>query len=89
MATIVEYTGAKEPENFYPWHIVSPPHSSPCCFSEMEEIGEAHAVERWECVYKRCRICGFTVQAILRPIPDAALAADLRKALDRAFRRNT
>ena len=41
MATIVEYTDRKVPRNRYPRRIVSPSHSSPCCFSDMEELGGA------------------------------------------------
>jgi hypothetical protein len=88
MPTIVEYTNAKSPENRYPWYIVSPPRSGPCCFSEMEEIGEVQREEQWEWVYKRCRTCGFTVQVILRQLPDDALVARLRSELQRSFRRN-
>jgi len=88
MPTIVEYTNRKLPENLYPWHIVSPADSGPCCFSAMEEIGDAQREERWEFVYKRCRMCGFTVQMILRRVPDEALIAALRKELEHSFRRN-
>lgn len=88
MSTIVEYTDKKPPENLYPWLIVSPPRSGPCCFSEMEEIGTAQRYGRWEVVYKRCRRCGFTVRVILRECPDPELVAGLRTLLDRSFRRN-
>lgn len=88
MPTIVEYTNRKPPENLYPWHIVSPADSRPCCFFDMEEIGEPRREERWEYVYKRCRTCGFTVQMILRRVPDEALLARLRKELHHSFRRN-
>jgi uncharacterized Fe-S cluster-containing MiaB family protein len=54
----------------------------------MEEIGDAQRAERWEFVYKRCRMCGFTVQMILRRVPDEALIASLRKELELSFRRN-
>jgi len=87
MPTIVEYTNTKPPENRYPWRIVSPSRSGSCCFSEMEEIGEVQHEERWECVYKRCRRCGFTVQMILREIRDDAEFARLRRLLQRSFRR--
>ncbi len=87
MATIVEYSNAKTPENHYPWHIISPSSSGPCCFSEMEEIGDVNREERWEWVYKRCRMCGFTVQVILRPIQDDAVLSRLRAMLHRSFRR--
>ena len=88
MRTIVKYTNAAPPENLYPQQIVSPSRSGPCCFYEMEDIGEAQRDERWEYVYKRCRRCGFTVQAILRTVPNEALAAKLRSDLRRMFRRN-
>jgi hypothetical protein len=88
MSTIVEYTNGKPPENLYPWRIVSPARSGPCCFCEMEEIGETQREERWEYVYKRCRQCGFTVQVILREVPNEALVARLRKELQHSFRRN-
>lgn len=88
MATIVEYTDQKAPQNFYPERIVSPPHSGPCCFSDMEEIGMSQDEGRWVYQYKRCRKCGFTVRVILREIPDAALVSDLRQILATAFQRN-
>ncbi|RPI06400.1 MAG: hypothetical protein EHM71_11810 [Zetaproteobacteria bacterium] len=87
MPTIVRYTDTASPENRYPWRIVSPSHSSACCFLEMEEIGELHREARWECVYKRCRRCGFTVQMILREIRDDAEFARLRRLIQRSFRR--
>ena len=87
MSTIVEYTDTKPPENRYPWRIISPSRSSPCCFSEMEGIGEVRHEERWEYVYKRCKSCGFTVQMILHEVADTTALARLRTLLDRAFRR--
>ena len=39
MQTIIEYTNTKVPENRFPSQIVSPPQSSSCCFSAMEEVG--------------------------------------------------
>jgi hypothetical protein len=88
MATIVEYTDQEPPRNLYPHRIVSPVRSRPCCFSDMEEIGEAQPDHRWVFQYRRCRTCGFSVRVILREIPDAALAADLRMILKSAFVRN-
>lgn len=88
MSTIVEYSDKKPPENLYPWLIVSPTRSGPCCFSEMDEIGTAERNGRWESVYKRCRTCGFAVSVILRESTDAALAAGLRTILDHSLRRN-
>lgn len=88
MPTIVKYTNETPPENLYPWQIVSPSRSGPCCFFEMEEIGETQRDGRWEYVYKRCWRCGFTVQVILRTVPNEVLAAKLRSDLRRMFRRN-
>jgi hypothetical protein len=87
MATIVEYTEGKTPVNGFPDRIISPPRSGPCCFSDMEEIGAAQEEGRWVYRYKRCRTCGFTVRMIQRELPDAALAADLRRTLATTFRR--
>lgn len=64
-----------------------PPRSGPCCFSEMEEIGEPMAQGRWVFRYKRCRLCGFAVRIILREVPEAALVAELRKTLTSASTR--
>ena len=89
METIVEYTEHKPPENRYPHRIVSPPRSSPCCFSTMEDVGGAARVGDWEYRYRRCRACGFTVRLILRPLPDEAFLANLRKELARSLVRNT
>jgi hypothetical protein len=88
MATIVEYTDQKRPKNQYPERIISPIRSGPCCFSDMEEIGKPQEDSRWVFQYKRCRKCGFTVRVILREIPDAALAAELRRTLANSFVRN-
>jgi hypothetical protein len=88
MPTIVEYTNQKRPRNLYPERIISPPRSGPCCFTDMQEIGELQEEGRWVYQYKRCRKCGFAVRVILREIPDAALAAELRKILANSFVRN-
>jgi len=88
IATIVEYTDQKRPKNQYPERIISPVRSGPCCFSDMEEIGKSQEDSRWVFQYKRCKKCGFTVRVILREIPDAALAAELRKTLANSFVRN-
>jgi hypothetical protein len=88
MATIVEYTDEKQPKNLYPQRIVSPVRSGPCCFTDMEEIGKPQENGRWVFQYKRCRKCGFTLRVILREIPDAGLAAELRKILANSFVRN-
>jgi hypothetical protein len=88
MATIVEYTDQKRPKNLYPERIISPVRSGPCCFSDMEEVGKPQEDSRWVFQYRRCKKCGFTVRVILREIPDAALAAELRKTLANSFVRN-
>ena len=88
MATIVECTDRKVPRNRYPRRIVSPSHSSPCCFSDMEELGGAEQEGRWMVQYKRCRRCGFTVRVVLRHLPDTKLAAELRQILATSFQRN-
>ncbi len=88
MPTIVEYTDQKHPENLYPQRIISPPHSGPCCFSRMEEIGDLQREGNWEYRYKRCRTCGFAVRVIVREVPDEALLADLRQILAVSFQRN-
>jgi hypothetical protein len=88
MATIVEYTDRKKPKNDYPQRIVSPVRSGPCCFTDMEEVGKPQEDGRWVFQYKRCKKCGFALRVILREIPDAALAAELRKILANSFVRN-
>jgi hypothetical protein len=88
MATIVEYTDQKPPVNLYPRRIISPLRSGPCCFTEMEEIGDAQEDTRWIFQYKRCKKCGFAVRVIVREIPSEALIADLRNVLATAFVRN-
>lgn len=88
LATIVEYTDHKQPRNAYPQRIVSPVRSGPCCFTDMEEVGKPQEDGRWVFQYKRCRKCGFALRVILREIPDAALAAELRKILANSFVRN-
>ena len=88
MATIVEYNDRKEPQNMFPERIVSPTRSGPCCFSDMEQLGEPQEEGHWMYQYKRCRKCGFTVRVILREIPDQALIAELRGILATSFQRN-
>jgi hypothetical protein len=88
MATIVEYTDQKRAKNLYPKRIISPSQSSPCCFSDMEEVGTPLQDDRWIYQYKRCRSCGFSVRVIVREIPNDALAAELRRILATAFVRN-
>ena len=88
MATIVEYTDRKRPQNRYPERIISPTRPQPCCFSDMEELVTSHATDRWVFQYKRCRQCGFTVRVILREIPDEVLVGTLRHILATSFQRN-
>ncbi len=88
MATIVKYTDRERPKNQYPTQIISPPRSGPCCFSDMEDVGKPHRDSRWVYGYKRCRKCGFTVRVILQELPNAALAAELRRTLATSFVRN-
>ncbi len=88
MATIVEYTDQKVPQNLYPERIISPSRSKSCCFGDMEEIGTLQREGRWEYQYKRCRQCGFTVRLIRQELPDAALVAELRHILENSFQRN-
>ena len=88
MPTIVQYTDKTGPENLYPRRIISPPRSGPCCFSDMETIGEPEREGHWEYVYKRCRTCGFTVRVVLRELPNGALVAELRSLLEVSFQRN-
>ena len=89
MPTIVEYTDQKRPENLYPLRIISPPRCGPCCFSDMEEVGDPQEEGHWLFQYKRCRRCGFTVRVILREIQDAGLAAELRQTLAKSFVRDS
>jgi hypothetical protein len=72
MATIVEYTIQKPPENRYPIRIVSPPVSNPCCTnSSMERVGQIENDEGRTYYYRRCRKCGYTVRHFPVPVlPD-------------------
>jgi len=88
MPTIVTYTDREPASNQYPQRIVSPSRPGPCCFTDMEEVGPARYENRWEYQYRRCRQCGFAVRVILREIPDAALAQELRQILANSFVRN-
>ena len=88
MPTIVEYTDKKQPRNEYPNRIVSPATSGPCCFSDMEEIGELEVDDRWTFQYKRCRSCGFALRVIVRELPNQTLIKDLRHTLINSFVRN-
>ncbi len=81
MPTIVTYTDSHPPRIDFPRRIISPTHSSPCCFSAMETFGTASREERWEYAYRRCRTCGFTVRMFVRSFPDQADIAKLQKLL--------
>jgi hypothetical protein len=85
MPAIVKYTDRESATNEYPQRIVSPSRPGTCCFSDMEEIGAAEHDGRWVFQYRRCRACGFAVRIVLREIPDAALADELRRILATAF----
>jgi hypothetical protein len=87
MATIVRYTDQEPATNRFPERIVSPPRSSPCCFTDMDEVGTSQRDGRWVFQYRRCQQCGFTVRVILREIPDAARAEQLRQILAVTFSR--
>ncbi len=88
MATIVEYTDRKKPQNLYPERIISPSHSNPCCFSDMEDVGEPLQDGRWVFQYRRCQRCGFAVRVIVRELPDETLIKQLRDILATSFTRN-
>jgi hypothetical protein len=88
MCSIVTYTDRKPAQNLYPRRIVSPRMSGPCCFSDMELVGEPHSEGRWVFQYRRCRTCGFTVRVILRQVPDDALMAEVRKEFATLFMRS-
>ena len=87
MSSIVRYTDGAPAENFYPRRIVSPRKSGPCCFSDMELVGEPHAEGRSVFQYRRCRSCGFTVRVILRQLPDDAMMAAVRREFAALFMR--
>jgi hypothetical protein len=78
MPTIIEYSDTKQAQNQFPERIVSPMRSGPCCFSDMEGLGEPHVEGRWVYAYKRCRRCGFAVRVILREVPNADLIFNLQ-----------
>jgi hypothetical protein len=88
MPTIVRYTDSEPATNRYPERIVSPSRPGICCFSDMEELGDAENDGRWVFRYRRCRKCGFTVRVVLREIPDADLVNELRHILEISFVRN-
>jgi hypothetical protein len=54
----------------------------------MQEIGVPRDDGRWVFQYKQCRKYGFALRVILREIPDAALAAELRYTLQYHFTGN-
>jgi hypothetical protein len=88
MPTIIQYSRTQPPVNAYPHQIVSPPDPSACCFSAMEDIGEEQSDARWVFQYRRCQTCGYAVRFVLREIPNATLAGQLRQIFTTAFSRN-
>lgn len=64
MATIVEYNPNSNAANAYPRRIISPPFASPCCMSEMKQVGKLMKEDGWSFFYKRCGVCGYTVRHI-------------------------
>lgn len=83
MASIVEYSTTKPPENRYPDAIVSPTAASACCRDSREAVGEQKVEGRWITRYLRCRVCGFAVKVGLRQLPDEQANAALRALLTR------
>ncbi|MBI2902903.1 MAG: hypothetical protein HYY12_04880 [Candidatus Methylomirabilis oxyfera] len=71
MASIVEYNERKAAENAYPERIISPPQPNDCCFSGMKQLGDVEEDGNWLYVYKRCRVCGYTVRNFLMMSPKA------------------
>lgn len=71
MASIVEYDERKSAINAYPERIVSPPQPNDCCPSGMEQVGDVEEDGNWLYVYKRCRVCGYTVRHFLMMSPRA------------------
>lgn len=84
----MRYTDREHARNEYPYRIISPSRSGPCCLGPMEVIGEVHADGSALFQYQRCPHCGFTVRRVLEQLPDAALVAELRLLLERSFMRN-
>ncbi len=81
MSTIVEYTDTAPPQNHFPHRIVSPSHSSPCCFGRMETLGNPQTEGHYVFQYRRCCMCGFAVRAIVQLIPDHEAIASVRELL--------
>lgn len=84
MATIIEYTDARAPENQYPLRIISPRHSSPCCLTGMEDVGEPAVDGRWILQYRRCPRCGFAVRLVVRALPDTEAIAAVQSSFKAA-----
>lgn len=77
MPTIVRYSAQEAPVNQYPTAIVSPPHPSPCCLANMEQIGQVEQVnEHASFYYSRCTVCGFTVRKFPPSLRSSWLASD-------------
>lgn len=71
MAGIVEYDEQKQAINAYPERIISPPQPGDCCAAGMEQVGNVEEDGSWLYVYKRCRVCGYTVRHFLMMSPKA------------------
>ncbi|MEK6661300.1 MAG: hypothetical protein AABY63_05390 [candidate division NC10 bacterium] len=84
MASIVEYDERKSAINAYPGRIVSPPQPNDCCPSGMEQVGDVEEDGNWLYVYKRCRVCGYTVRHFLMMSPKALrkMRGDILRALN-------
>ncbi|HSB77558.1 MAG TPA: hypothetical protein VLM91_02125 [Candidatus Methylomirabilis sp.] len=52
-----------------------------------EELGVVCRQGQWEYAYPRCRTCGFTVQEIVRYLPDPVEIATLQKLFATVFSR--
>lgn len=79
MATIVEYSAEKQPQNAYPERIISPPSPGPCCFAYMERVGKIEREKAFPYYYRRCRVCGFTVKHFL---PVEPVEVNLQRLLE-------
>jgi hypothetical protein len=83
VATIIEYRDDAAPLNAYPYRIVSPTRSSPCCMAYMQQVGRSAIEGGWRFSYRRCAVCGYTVRHFYAPSLIAILEAarDLRMTM--------
>ena len=86
--TIVEYTDLARPLNQFPVRVVSPSHSSSCCYGRMKALGKPMVEDLSLYEYRRCPACGFTVRMILRQLPDEAAAMQVRQTFKKHFLEN-